>query len=129
MKRCGMTKITDKALERAERGATWLDAVYPEWVHRIDLSTLDLHDSCRCVLGQVVDSGNVMSYHVQGRRFMSGFTLVSNLADADWLRDHGFDISSGMYQGEYQGDEPDFSDLDEAWITVVKRRFNEGVNV
>jgi len=38
---------------RIERGAAFLDGREPGWWQRIDLETLDLDESCRCVLGQL----------------------------------------------------------------------------
>lgn len=35
--------------------AEWMDEHYPGWAHRIDVGTLDMHDSSRCILGQAVD--------------------------------------------------------------------------
>lgn len=35
------------------RGAALLDKVRPGWHHEIKVGTLDLADSCRCVLGQI----------------------------------------------------------------------------
>lgn len=43
-----MNTITD----RVAAGATWLDEHRPGWVDRIDLDTLELSDTCNCVLGQ-----------------------------------------------------------------------------
>jgi hypothetical protein len=43
-----MTTIDD----RVAAGSAWLDANRPGWWQRIDLDTLDLGDTCNCVLGQ-----------------------------------------------------------------------------
>lgn len=40
-------------VDRVARGAAWLDEKYPAWFEGIDLSTLDLGNCTRCVLGQV----------------------------------------------------------------------------
>ena len=39
--------------ERVAAGAAWLDENQPGWWQRIDLATLDLASSCRCILGQL----------------------------------------------------------------------------
>lgn len=41
--------------ERVARGAAWLDDVLPDWwkTHEIDLDSLDMSDSCQCVIGQL----------------------------------------------------------------------------
>lgn len=38
---------------RAAAGAAFLDGQVPGWAGRIELATLNLHDGCRCVLGQL----------------------------------------------------------------------------
>src|SRR5258708_40306755 len=39
--------------ERVARGAALLDEKMPGWAEHIDLDTLNLASSCRCVLGQL----------------------------------------------------------------------------
>jgi hypothetical protein len=43
----------EKARERVERGATYLDEVDPGWYRRVDSDTLELGDGQHCVLGQL----------------------------------------------------------------------------
>lgn len=38
---------------RVNRGAAWLDKVFPDWVNRINLESLKLVSGERCVLGQL----------------------------------------------------------------------------
>lgn len=42
----------------ALKGAEWLDKVHPTWWREVDLVSLDLEDSCYCVLGQIVGKVN-----------------------------------------------------------------------
>lgn len=43
----------EKARERVQRGATYLDDVDPEWYRRVDAETLALGDGRHCILGQL----------------------------------------------------------------------------
>ena len=43
----------DRARERVQRGAEYLDDVDPEWYRHVDSETLELDDGRHCVLGQL----------------------------------------------------------------------------
>lgn len=43
----------DRARERVQRGAEYLDGVDPEWHRRVDSETLELGDGQHCILGQL----------------------------------------------------------------------------
>lgn len=43
----------EKARERVQRGATYLDEVDPDWYRRVDSDTLELEDGKHCILGQL----------------------------------------------------------------------------
>lgn len=63
---------------RARRGAEHLDVHYgPDWIDRVNLHTLDLDSSVRCVLAQVT-----------GRSFFSSWENVHN--GNLWLIRRGF---------------------------------------
>lgn len=117
-----MSEVTESVEVRVARGAEWLDAVYPEWWTRIDLGTLELSDSCRCVLGQIAylpgdgwedENGEVESGF---DRFMS-LRFAAGLGTA-WPIEYGFDTTATG---------PDYPALDEAWISEIKRRWEAGV--
>lgn len=108
-------------------GAAWLDKVNPGWERQINLEILDLSQSCRCVLGQVVaasvpedqrrliSSGGWVINVPTSDWAWSGYEFVSRLADdydCNWLYDHGFETVDGQYPA-----------LDEAWIALIKQRF------
>lgn len=109
--------------ERVDRGAAWLDLVYPEWWTHVDLGRLQLADSCRCVLGQVFRATNA---HWSDD---SGFERIVSLlehagmyeqGDGFWTSDHGFSLN------ETAGS---WADLDEAWIATIKARWESGVQL
>jgi hypothetical protein len=104
-----------------ERGAAILDHEHPGWELLIDTSTLQLSSSHSCVLGQVwgnfwnavgdiaeFDRGNVKPEDC-------GFLIPFFCSDDH--RKHGYDDSCC------------WSQLTEDWITFVKQRLNEGVNI
>lgn len=87
---------------RAAAGAEFLDGQVSGWASEIELATLDLSDSCDCVLGQL------------GGSFQDAVEdLHLSVAAAEQL---GFSISAG---GSREG----WAGLDAAWAReIVKRR-------
>ena len=104
-----MPEPTAETVEaRVARGAAWLDSEQPGWERRIDLATLDLQDSCRCVLGQVFGT----ELHHDGFRWaLSNLTVPAVIG-------LGFD--------EPPFAAPSWEELDEAWIALLKERFDTG---
>lgn len=93
--------------ERVARGAAWLDETLPGWERRIDLAQLNLANACRCVLGQI--SGDYWS--------------------APWPRTEMDNRHYGFVCGappEDQTISEAYSELDEAWISLIKERFASG---
>lgn len=43
----------DRARERVQRGAEYLDGIDPDWYRRVDSETLELGDGEHCILGQL----------------------------------------------------------------------------
>lgn len=76
------------ALDRATRGAAFLDRVMPGWEHEVSVKELDLGSPCRCVLGQI---------------FMSTVEHLENLDSPvyDQITDalHTTDVSDGFNFG------------------------------
>lgn len=85
---------------RVAAGAAWLDENRPGWEGSIDLETLDMQNSCRCILGQL--DGDF--YDALARM------CFSEKVRGAWSVAHGF---------EPGWDDP-WSALDEAWISLVK---------
>lgn len=123
------------ANEAVARGAEWLDKVNPGWERKIDLSNLKLADGCRCIIGQVVsasylgelDEENnitgmfryaVSPYIALFASFKPDRPAVPDEFDMFTI-EHGFFTA---YDSSY-----DFHDLDEAWIALIKQRFELGI--
>ena len=82
---------------RAAAGAAFLDGQVPGWAGQVDLATLDLADSCDCVLGQLGGSfqDTVEDLHLsQDDAVDLGFTIPPDESyhrwaelDAAWARE------------------------------------------
>lgn len=122
-------------LECAERGAELLDNRWPGWWQEIDLSRLDLSDSCNCVLGQLG-----VDYNRAGRQMLninrdvtsdpyvaqqvSGYSLFLNVIFPDLdippeeMPHYGFDSDyeePGHWPTTYEG-------LTAAWTRIISTR-------
>lgn len=110
--------MSEELSVRVERGAAWLDETRPGWWREVDLATLDLGSSCRCVLGQVFEKDAAL-------RSYNGFDYVVYKVGPHreyWPEDHGFDFDLYRY-----GEGADaYAALDELWISAVKARFEAG---
>ena len=63
----------DEARLRVAGGAAWLDAERPGWEAHVDLGTLDVGASCRCVIGQVLGDYYIAARRVPGGVVTCGF--------------------------------------------------------
>ena len=96
----------DESMERVLRGAAWLDETAPGWERKLDLSVLDISDAGQCVCGQVFMGQVFMPYSWAQEQLVEQTGMVGYQATAE----HGF-----LYG--WDGD---------AWITLVKQRFDTG---
>jgi hypothetical protein len=92
--------------ERVAAGAAWLDEHRPGWVDRINLDTLDLSDTCKCVLGQ------------EYGRFVLGDDLILDEGSESHLL--GFDVDELRQDGQYAGKQ--YAALTAAWRELVLAR-------
>lgn len=111
--RSTLRNVNETSVEqRVAAGAAWLDEHEPGWERRIDLGVLELADDCRCVLGQL--SGRTMD-----EACLSPFSdYVMEYGPSDTVR-FGFNVMVG-------GSAAAFTALDEAWISLIKSRFDSG---
>lgn len=86
---------------RAAAGAAFLDGQVPGWAGRVDLLTLRLDDTCRCVLGQIGGS------YIDTRDDLG--------LDQDAAVNLGFSVGS-------DGTWDDWELLDDAWTAEITRR-------
>jgi hypothetical protein len=119
----------DSPAERVARGAALLDREYPGWHQRIDLSVLDLANSCRCILGQVYRP----VAHIPGQQTSWGQedgydtgTEDLNLNSGD-IVDHGFDFcAEDLLLSAGRSPEALYAELDELWIGEIRKRTGGG---
>ena len=98
------------AAERVARGAVLLDEKRPGWPYQIDLSMLELWDSCRCVLGQLWDDEDaVLPAYWDG---------LDALGISDAPAQFGFTILAPGRDDE----DAAWAELDELWIAEIRRR-------
>lgn len=103
----------EKARERVDRGATYLDEVDPEWYRRVDSDTLELGDGQHCILGQL---------HGEFRLGLGRSHLItmSSAPRASLSPVHyGFKCVEGV-SDEWQA--RDYDLLNAAWKDAVQRR-------
>lgn len=99
-----------QARERVQNGAALLDVRVPGWANLIDVGTLDLGESCACVLGQLEGT------------FWAGARRLWPLRFA-WIRHraavaHGFQVADGFMAEE----ERDYQLLQDAWVEEIANR-------
>ena len=98
--------------ERVAKGAAILDAKKPGWERQIDIASLQLADSCHCVLGQLY------GHYFDG---LDAIKLLHDPALIPGTSGAGAGFNTYPHEGMTV-----FADLDEAWISLVKERFDTG---
>ncbi len=107
-----MGKKTELELipSRVARGAAWLDETSPGWESKIDLGVLDIQQINVCVCGQTVgwysDERTALGHRKTFRR--------------------GFGIDRTSLYGQQIPDSLYWHELNAAWVSLVKERFNTG---
>lgn len=112
--------MSDTIHTRVTRGAEFLDRVKPGWERLVDLAALDLSDGCRCVLGHVFagEAGVFNLFMAGGEYWWDGYSLGSTL-----LPDLMFPSALLGFNSDKSAE---FPALDEAWISLLKSRFDSG---
>ena len=140
------------AQDCAQRGAIYLDRVMPDWYTRVELTTLQLSSTCKCVLGQIfsTEAADLLSRYEKARYahpginnrvdVMAGDTNVgANSIDSGFHLGHrllGLElVSEGAHNDD--GDvnygassffgfdytiNHSFNDLTEAWTEQIETR-------
>lgn len=106
----------DETVEtRVARGAAWLDSVHPGWERRIDLASLDLASSCRCVIGQLFGDFDDFTFEVV-------LPAVNDLLiSRAFSSEHGFSLPFDLRSPAA------WRALDDAWTSLIKERFASGL--
>jgi hypothetical protein len=103
-----------------DRGAEFLDQHYPGWFDLIDTDTLQIDDSCQCVLGQIylrehprirAESSRIDAFYRKAREL--GFSEDSHHLRIDWplARSYGFAVGNGR-----------ITNLTAAWRRAIEKR-------
>ncbi len=77
-------------IKRVRRGAKWLDARYPGWYQKIDMTRFEMDNPNTCVCGQVVPEGMYQNGYLAAK---GRFRLEAGDPDANadaWAKRHGF---------------------------------------
>jgi len=89
------------AQDAAQRGAIYLDRIMPDWYTRVTLTTLNLSNTCRCVLGQIFDTeaANLLGEYQTARSDNSFLSLnvVNVMAGDQQIPSNSFD--TGFHLG------------------------------
>jgi len=88
---------------RINKSMDLLDLLDPEWVNKVDVDTLEMHDPTVCVAGQTVGYGTVC-------------VLIQHFHPKDWL-----DVMWTTYAFSATGD-VDWDTLDAAWRKAIVER-------
>ncbi len=101
----------DWAMDRARKGAAWLDSKFgPEWDRRIDLECLDIGSPSCCILGQLRRQGLPGLLHTRNS-VAQGFSL--GLLDI-----LGLLIPFGPFKRAHRP-------LTDAWKALLRERWNK----
>lgn len=116
-------KVRDEAIAAVDKGAAALDRRRPRWFTKINCKTLNLANSCDCVLGQIYgEYSDVTIARAIGRRLTAAFREQSN------AERHGFVSTPAMDKWIWQSEYPMarsracYHLLDRLWIAKIKER-------
>lgn len=103
----------EKAKERVQRGATYLDNIDPTWYRRVDAGTLKLGDGHHCILGQLHGAFRLGL----GRSHLISLSSAPRASLSPVA--YGFKCTEGVSE-EWQ--QRDYDLLDKAWRGAVRTR-------
>lgn len=107
------------------RGAAFLDRVIPGWEREVEIKSLDLGDTCRCVLGQVFASMAAGSEgHIDRVPYVSGFTAAREQMGFSMLAvDHGDSVwTPEEFFGFDHFGSVSYNELTAAWRALLHGR-------
>jgi hypothetical protein len=109
--------------ERVLNGAAALDRTTPGWESKVNIETLDMKSTTKCVLGQVFD-GNPAGW--SGNGYLAGTTILGlTIKEGGTAQSHGFsaDCDSSARVGPCSC-ETEFDALTAAWKKFIFARRN-----
>lgn len=111
--------------DNVARGAAWLDTEVPGWAERIDLSTLDLRSSSRCVAGQLFGNPD------NPNPFQHGYAVMMDRLREQGCEDDRPDVTYGFTHPDVMTfpdlytdhtDDPRITELRDLWLTQIAIR-------
>lgn len=108
---------------RIARGIDWLDENIDKWWERVEMNTLRMDSTCRCVLGQLFaeDVDEWQYAHNDEPYFGAAYWYAleqvidlesDEITREDWAVEHAFDA----------GHNESYDELGAAWATVIETR-------
>ena len=107
--------------KRVAKGASLLDRKMPGWERQVDLASLEIASCCRCMLGQLYEQFELGDERLFDKESRQRVTVNGTPAYR-----HGFDATSDKKIDD-RPLSPQYADLDEACISLVKERFDSGI--
>ena len=106
--------------ERVAAGAALLDEKRPGWWQRIDTDTLDMGETCGCILGQTYEANGRSTPFDMGCVDLFG----SKLGVYGWVADDGWDAATehGFSLGPQAYEESEWAELRAAWVALIEAR-------
>lgn len=116
----------EEARTRVARGAAHLDQVRPGWHDRIDVGTLTLHDSCGCIVGQLIPGTTYGPSFTDGVCAL-GLNCSDDGGDDGWQR--GVTLRMIEIMEDAFNDNVAYRPLQDAWIEAIADRRLKAVAV
>jgi hypothetical protein len=112
---------------RVQRGIALMDEKWPDWATEIDLDTLDIGESDRCVTAQY----DAFMQKAEDREHVSGWYFEGmkrlGIGDNETYAAHGFNGDYVFEDGEINGVTPGaFDALNGLWKAEIERRRAQG---
>lgn len=107
-------QVTAFYVDRAKRGAEFLDKEMPGWASRIDLSKFGMHDGRYCVLGQLFSNNNP---HSPSEAYFFGVEELELGEDGRPTED-----ALGFFLRNSHGPCSSWSELTDAWVAEITLR-------
>jgi len=110
--------------ERVARGVSWLDSTLPGWDGRVDLSSLVMSSSDRCVLGQVFRTASTRKW--ADYSYLNGYEYAQVAYKYAPMSSLGFAASFSALTADVESAdiaiEQEYSALKREWIRVITDR-------
>ena len=115
----------EEAWEYVHAGAKRLDKLHPGWADLIDPNTLDIADTCKCVIGQLYEHVDYDHEAAQGSWEVKGWVVLNPHVDS-WDDEQRFShFSTELQRNGFQepvGSMVGYDDLLRVWREAIEQR-------